>query len=538
MVPGLTPVPYMDETGANATATEYTQIEPTTANWTGGRYVVKGNVTTPGNVTVSGAMPGIILCDGASLTAQGGIALPDGSPVPLSIYGQTGGTGTMTVTNKSGAAAMTDETYGTAPGTPSLAGRTGDSSAPVTWYYSAGDRPAAEWKNIGPDTLDAGTYSLYAVIGETENYSAFTTPAVTFRVNKALPAYTAPAGLTAQYDQTLAVIALPGGWSWMEGSTPVGDPAAAAKTFLARFTPEDTVNYETVENIPVAVLVRPAPGGSLGAVRRAQKYTDLADHTLAPDWSGLPAGESWTFSSEASAALARQDFAADGSLLTYAISGGKAGDAVTITLTVDLTDREVQAALAVTGETTVVYGQTLTLSTTGGSGTGQVTWQIDRAHSTGDAVIDENGILTPVKAGSVAIIAVKAGDAQYHEAVSEPFAVTVEKAASSGEPRFTPITSSGRTLKGAGLTQKDSTPFPADGALEWVDDGGVPLPETTVVEANRTYRWRFTPADDNDTPLTGEIERYHWTAPDVGITPPVYPVNTPEQGENGSISSD
>ena len=86
----------------------------------------------------------------------------------------------MTVTNKSGAAAMTDETYGTAPGTPSLAGRTGDSSAPVTWYYSAGDRPAAEWKNIGPDTLDAGTYSLYAVIGETENYSAFTTPAVTF----------------------------------------------------------------------------------------------------------------------------------------------------------------------------------------------------------------------------------------------------------------------------------------------------------------------------------------------------------------------
>ena len=73
----------------------------------------------------------------------------------------------------------------------------GDSSAPVTWYYSAGDRPAAEWKNIGPDTLDAGTYSLYAVIGETENYSAFTTPAITFRVNKALPAYTAPAGLTA-----------------------------------------------------------------------------------------------------------------------------------------------------------------------------------------------------------------------------------------------------------------------------------------------------------------------------------------------------
>lgn len=63
-----------------------------------------------------------------------------------------------------------------------------------------------------------------------------------------------------------------------------------------------------------------------------------------------------------------------------------------------------------------------------------------------------------------------------------------------------PITSSGRTLKEAGLTQKDSTPFPADGTLEWVDDGGVPLPETTVEEANRTDRWRFIPADDNYPP--------------------------------------
>lgn len=114
-------------------------------------------------------------------------------------------------------------------------------------------------------------------------------------MNKALPAYTAPAGLTAQYDQTLAEIALPGGWSWMEGSTPVGDPAAAAKTFLARFTPEDTVNYETVENIPVAVLVRPAPGGSLGAVRRAQKYTDLADHTWSPIGRASPPGRAGPF---------------------------------------------------------------------------------------------------------------------------------------------------------------------------------------------------------------------------------------------------
>ena len=104
VVPGLVPVPYVDENGAAATATNYIQIEPTTTEWNGGVYVAKGNVTINGGVTVSGKMPSIILCDGASLTVNGGVTLPEGRPEALTIYGQSGGTGTMTVTNKSGAA--------------------------------------------------------------------------------------------------------------------------------------------------------------------------------------------------------------------------------------------------------------------------------------------------------------------------------------------------------------------------------------------------------------------------------------------------
>ena len=85
---GLAPVPYVDENGNAATATEYIQIEPTTTEWKDGAvYVVRGNVTINGNVTVSGKMPSIILCDRASLTVNGGITLPDGSPLALTIYG-------------------------------------------------------------------------------------------------------------------------------------------------------------------------------------------------------------------------------------------------------------------------------------------------------------------------------------------------------------------------------------------------------------------------------------------------------------------
>lgn len=104
VVEGLVPVPYVDADGNAATATNYIQIEPDKKEWTGGTYVVRGDVTIDGNVTVTGAMPSIILCDRASLTVNGGITLPEGSSDPLTIYGQTGGTGKMTVTNGSGAA--------------------------------------------------------------------------------------------------------------------------------------------------------------------------------------------------------------------------------------------------------------------------------------------------------------------------------------------------------------------------------------------------------------------------------------------------
>ena len=78
VVEGLVPVPYVDADGNAATATDYIQIEPDTKEWTGGTYVVRGDVTIDGNVTVTGAMPSIILCDRASLTVNGGITLPEG----------------------------------------------------------------------------------------------------------------------------------------------------------------------------------------------------------------------------------------------------------------------------------------------------------------------------------------------------------------------------------------------------------------------------------------------------------------------------
>ena len=450
-----------------------------------------------------------------------------------------------------GKVSMAGYTYGQAPSTPTLTDRTGDLNAQVTYSYAAADSGSVQtWDISNPPALNAGTYRMYASIGDTDNYYGFEAVYCEFVVAKATPTYTAPTGLTAKYGQTLADVTLPDGWSWMDSSESVGGASTAAKTFQAKFTPKDTKNYNTVENIELEVTVNKADGGNLKTVELEQKYTDASDHTYTPDWAGLPAGQDWTFSSEASIVLSKQDFAADGSLLTYAISGGKAGDKITITLkascdnyedftitlNVTLTEKDDQKPLTITGAGSVVYGQTLTLTTTGGSGTGTVTYRIDTDASTGEATIDpETGVLTPVKVGSVSVIATKAGDNDYNDVTSAPFVLMIKPATSTGEPNYTKITTSGKTLKDAALTTKGSTLNPSDGKLEWVDDKGEPLPDDTTVKANTTYKWRFTPDDDNYTTLTGEVELYHKSSSGGGWYDSYYTIKA-TAGTGGSIS--
>ena len=450
-----------------------------------------------------------------------------------------------------GKVSMAGYTYGQAPSTPTLTDRTDDANAQVTYRYStAGSGSVQTWDIQNPPALNAGTYRMYASIGDTDNYYGFEAVYCEFVVAKATPTYTAPTGLTAKYGQTLADVTLPDGWSWMDSSESVGGASTAAKTFQAKFTPKDTENYNTVENIELEVTVNKADGGNLKTVELEQKYTDASDHTYTPDWAGLPAGQDWTFSSEASIVLPKQDFAADGNLLTYAISGGKAGDKITlilkascdnykdftITLNVTLTEKDDQKPLTITGAGSVVYGQTLTLTTTGGSGTGTVTYRIDTDTSTGEATIDpETGVLTPVKVGSVSVIATKAGDNDYNDVTSAPFVLMIKPATPTGEPNYTKITTSVKTLKDAALTTKGSTLNPSDGKLEWVDDKGEPLPDDTTVKANTIYKWRFTPDDDNYTTLTGEVELYHKSSSGGGWYDSYYTIKA-TAGAGGSIS--
>lgn len=77
----------------------------------------------------------------------------------------------------------------------------------------------------------------------------------------------------------------------------------------------------------------------------------------------------------------------------------------------------------------------------------------------------------------------------------------IMRATPTGEPDCTKITTSGKTLDDANLTKGTITP---DGTIKWNDA------KTTVVEANKSYGWTFTPTDTaNYKTLTGSIELWH-----------------------------
>ena len=312
-------------------------------------------------------------------------------------------------------------------------------------------------------------------------------------------------------------------------------------------------NYNA-KDIDVGTLtINQATGGTLAAYNFQQKYTDLTAKTITPDYSNLPAGQTWTYSVSApvtsgTAAVTGTSIGADTGVLSYTLTAGAKDNTVKWTVTISshnyadftkevtltLTDKDDQAALTLTGGTTVVYGQTLQLGTSGGSGTGTVTYAV--TNGTGEATIDATGKMTPVKVGTVKVTATKAGDASYNSITSAEVEIHITRATPTGAPKYTAITTSGKTLADAGLTTAGSTLNPNAGTLVWVDNAGAVLSDTTAVAANTTYKWLFTPTDANYTTLTGSIELYHKSSSGGGGWYYTYYTIKATAGTNGSIS--
>ena len=134
----------------------------------------------------------------------------------------------------------------------------------------------------GNGKVNAGEYTVKAKFAVSDaNYTIDDMTAV-LTIDKAMPVYTMPENLTICVEHTLADVTLPVGWAWEDGTLSVD--GAGEKQFKAIFTPEDTSNYNTVEE-SVTVTVMAHTGGTATCTDKAvcsvcgMKYGELAEHT-------------------------------------------------------------------------------------------------------------------------------------------------------------------------------------------------------------------------------------------------------------------
>ncbi len=114
------------------------------------------------------------------------------------------------------------------------------------------------------------------------------------------------------------------------------------------------------------------------------------------------------------------------------------GDSGIDYLTVTVVDKESQPpgngggvgqpGFSLQGPTAVTYGQSISFQTTGGAGTGKVTFWVEPRSGRGAATIDSNGVLQGTQTGSVLVYAKKDGDDRYESIQADPIEVTIRPA--------------------------------------------------------------------------------------------------------------
>ena len=105
-------------------------------------------------------------------------------------------------------------------------------------------------------------YKATATLKSGYKWSDGTTDAkeITWSIAKATPSYTVPTGLKGTKGNALSTVTLPSNWAWVDGTTVMS--ATGNQTFKAKFTPADTENYNTVDNVDVIVAVSATGSGS------------------------------------------------------------------------------------------------------------------------------------------------------------------------------------------------------------------------------------------------------------------------------------
>lgn len=158
-----------------------------------------------------------------------------------------------------------------------------------------------------------------------------------------------------------------------------------------------------------------------------------------------------------------------------------------VTLTASYHDKMEQQPLVIHAPSTVSYGDEFTLTTTGGSGSGAVSWS-----ATGSATVDGNGKVTINGVGETTITATMAEDNDYKQAVAT-WTFTPQKADLSPDNYTAPVGNTGLTYNTTGQALVKAGSVVANATkMQYSLDGttwGDTIPTGTDAKTYRVY-WR------------------------------------------------
>lgn len=292
--------------------------------------------------------------------------------------------------------------------------------------------------------VDAGTYTVTLQVAKSDTYAAATFNLGTFTIAKATPTITASdLTVTKNTTQALSASISNGEALTYQSSNPsiAAVNANGAVTGVAEGTAIITIYYSGSENynsmtknVTVTVTAK-----NLVAVTFAAK----GDQTYKPE--GYALGEQFNTATTT----------ATGGTITYVYNGTTYDDlsylptvtdagVYTVTAVYDSAtehgetqatftiNKADQAALIITSPGPATYGVDYTLTTSGGSGTGAVTFEATGISGDAGRATVTGNTLHPNRAGVVEVIATKAGDNNYNPVTSKLVYITIEKANYTG----------------------------------------------------------------------------------------------------------
>ena len=323
-----------------------------------------------------------------------------------------------------------------------------------------------------------------------ENYTLIKdTATAKVNINQINPAD--PTGLKGVKGQALSTVELPAGWNWDTPSTVMN--TAGTQTFKAHYAGDANHNAVTGKPLTVNVLDKTDVSAFITFPDGEKEYTGswMKYEEASISGTNLGTGAKWNYVYTAGT----------GTLMAAGFPEGIGTYTVTVTYEDSINFGIATATLTITAKKVAIPAADTTAFTYDGNAK---TYGIS---DTADYTVSGN---SQTNAGDHTVtVALKDKTTTAWAdgtTTDKTYTFTIKQATPTGEPKYTAITTSGKKLADAGLTTTGSN-LSVPGTVKWVDDTGAALPDTTTVEANKLYKWVFTPTDSaNYESINGSIK--------------------------------